>query len=254
MGALFLIGDDTIEPAQSTTTMESAEHRLTDVLRRHGVDLPDEQVARLEQFCALLWEWNAKINLTRHTDHEKFVARDLVDTLAFAEFLAPGERILDVGTGGGVPGIPLAIVRPDLRVWLCESVGKKARAAADIVSRLGLASALPVHHGRAEGLVARQPFNTLLVRAVAPLAKLLGWFRPHWGSFDRMLVLKGPAWVEERAEARHRGLLRTLALRKLTSYPLPGTQAESVLLQICPSDRMIDQKRCRMRSIGTDDG
>jgi 16S rRNA (guanine527-N7)-methyltransferase len=234
--------------------MESGEDALNAALGRHGIELAAEQVACLERYCALLWDWNTKVNLTRHTDHEKFVARDLVDVLAFAEFLGPGEKVLDVGTGGGVPGVPLAIVRPDLRVWLSESVAKRARAAADIVARVGLATAVPVHHGRAEELVARQPFNTLVVRAVAPLPKLLGWFRPHWESFDRMLVLKGPAWVKERGEARHRGLLRTLALRKLTTYPLPGTQAESVLLQICPNERMLGQKRCRMRRIGEDEG
>ena len=81
----------------------------------------------LERYCELLWEWNEKINLTRHTDYEKFVARDLVDSLAFAEFLEPGEKVLDVGSGGGVPGVVLAIVRPDLKVSLADSVGKKAK-------------------------------------------------------------------------------------------------------------------------------
>ena len=76
-----------------------------------------------------------------------------------------------------------------------------------------------------------------MTRAVARLKKLLEWFRPHWKSFDRMLVLKGPSWVEERAEARHYGLLQGLALRKLTTYPLPETKSESVLLQICPKQR-----------------
>ena len=93
----------------------------------HRIELPDEQAALLEQYCRLLWDWNTKINLTRHTDYQTFVARDLVDSLALAEFLEPGERVLDVGTGGGVPGIVLAIVRPDLAVSLSESVGKKAR-------------------------------------------------------------------------------------------------------------------------------
>ena len=73
---------------------------------------------------------------------------------------------------------------------------------------------------------------------MAPLKKLLESFRPHWHEFDRLLVLKGPSWVEERGEARHYGLLHDLALRKLTSYPLPGAESQSVLLQICPKDRL----------------
>lgn len=216
--------------------MNPSRDSLAAALVRHGIELPQAQVALLEQYCGLLWQWNEKINLTRHTDYEKFTTRDLVDSLAFAEFLQRGEKILDVGTGGGVPGIVLAIVRADLKVSLCESVGKKARVAADIVERLGLS--LPVFHARAEDLLTGQRYNTLVVRAVARLEKLLQWFKPHWNAFDRLLVLKGPAWVEERGEARHHGLLRNLALRKLSSYPLPGTDSESVLLQICPNERL----------------
>jgi len=211
----------------------------------HHIELPAGQVARLGQYCALLWEWNTKLNLTRHTDYEKFVARDLVDSLAFSQFLEPGERIMDVGTGGGVPGVVLAIVRPDLTVTLCESVAKRVRAVADILQRLGLD--VPILHGRAEKLLAGPwRYNTLVIRAVARLEQLLRWFRPHWQAFDRMLVLKGPAWVEERAAARHLGLLGNLALRKLTAYLLPGTESQSVLLQICPKDRLLDEKRCRL--------
>jgi 16S rRNA (guanine527-N7)-methyltransferase len=220
---------------------------LAAAMAEHGIELPAEQVARLERYCRLLWEWNAKLNLTRHTDYRKFVARDLVDSLAFAESLERGERILDVGTGGGVPGVVLAVVRPDLDVSLAESVAKRARAVADIVDRLELN--VPVHTARAEELLGRWECNTLVARAVAPLPKLLRWLRPRWDAFDRLLVIKGPAWVEERGEARHLGLLRNLALRKLKSYPLPGTESESVLLQICPRDRMLDAKRCRITAI-----
>ncbi|OHB73279.1 MAG: 16S rRNA (guanine(527)-N(7))-methyltransferase RsmG [Planctomycetes bacterium RBG_13_63_9] len=212
--------------------MHPTEDNLSAAIGRHGIELSGPQVAGLQQYCALLWEFNAKVNLTRHTDYEKFVARDLVDTLSFGEFLQPGERILDVGTGGGVPGVPLAILRDDLDVSLCESVGKRARAVADIVARLGLA--VPVFHARAEDILGPQRFQTLVLRAVARLGKLLRWFEPHWSAFDRMLVVKGPSWVEQRAEARHHGLLRHLALRKLTSYRLPGTDSESVLLEIRP--------------------
>jgi 16S rRNA (guanine527-N7)-methyltransferase len=220
---------------------------LAAVAAEHGIELAQEQLALLERYCARLWEWNAKVNLTRHTDYQKFVARDLVDSLAFAEFLGPGEKILDVGTGGGVPGVVLAVLRPDLDVSLSESVGKRARAVADIVEQLRLD--VPVYGARAEELLGQWTGNTLVARAVARLAKLLGWLRPHWSAFDRLLVVKGPAWVEERGEARHQGLLGKLALRKLTSYPLPGADSESVLLQICPKKRMIDATRCQIRDL-----
>ncbi len=213
----------------------SPPDELSGVMARHGIELPQPQVPALERYCRLLWEWNAKLNLTRHTDYEKFVTRDLVDSLAFAEFLESGERILDVGTGGGVPGVVLAIVRADLDVSLCESVGKKARAVGDIVQRLGLD--VPVYGTRVEEVLAGQRFDTLVIRAVARLKKLLTWLNPHWDAFDRMLVLKGPSWAEERGEARHYGLLRDLALRKLSSYPIAGTDSQGVLLQIRPKQR-----------------
>ena len=202
----------------------------------------------LERYCELLWDWNTKINLTRHTDYEKFVARDLVDSLAFAQFLEPKEKVLDVGTGGGVPGVVLAIVRDDLRISLCESVGKKARVVADIVERLGLQT--PVLHARAEDVLAHQRFNTLVIRAVARLKKLLEWFRPHWKSFDRLLVLKGPSWVEERGEARHYGLLHDLALRKLTSaIRCRARSRRACCCKSCRSNRQTAQGRA---AVGVD--
>jgi 16S rRNA (guanine527-N7)-methyltransferase len=209
------------------------EDNLAAALARHHIERPPGQVAQLEEYCRLLWDWNSKLNLTRHTDFEKFVARDLVDSLAFAQFLDKGESVLDVGTGGGVPGVVLAIVRDDLKVALCESIAKKANAVSDIVKRLGLNA--PVLHARAEDLLTEHRYQTLVIRAVARLKKLLEWFRPHWSHFERLLVLKGPGWIDERGEARHFGLLGGLSLRKLHSYPLPGTESESVLLQITKS-------------------
>ncbi|HIQ23004.1 MAG TPA: 16S rRNA (guanine(527)-N(7))-methyltransferase RsmG [Planctomycetes bacterium] len=218
---------------------------LNDALAEQGIRLREDQVHQLDRYCRLLWDWNTRVNLTRHTDYRRFVTRDVVDTLVFADHLEPGERILDVGTGGGVPGVVLAIIRPDLDISLSESVGKRARAVADIVRQLGLRA--PVHEARAESLLQRLEFNTLVARAVARLPRLLRWLRPHWDRFDRLLLLKGPAWVKERGEARHHGLLRHLALRRLASYPMPGDGGQSVLLQICPKERMLDDKRCRMR-------
>jgi 16S rRNA (guanine527-N7)-methyltransferase len=197
---------------------------------RHGIELEEDLALMLDRYARLLWEWNEKLNLTRHTDYEKFVARDVVDSQWFERFLDSAERVLDVGTGGGVPGVVLAILRPDLEVSLCESIAKKARAVEDIVRQMGLPIA--VHHARAEDLLKEREYDTLVVRAVAPLDKLLTWFKPHWGAMGRLLVIKGPAWVEERAAAQQKKLLRGVRINTLATYPLPGTESESVVLEV----------------------
>ena len=215
--------------------MDSPDLDLAGALAQHTITLHPEQIQRLEAYCRLLWEWNTKLNLTRHTDYEKFVGRDLVDSLAFSEHLQPGQTVRDVGSGGGVPGVVLAILRPDLAVSLCESVAKRARALADIVERLEIN--VPVYHARVEELLGTWTGDVLTFRAVARLPKLLGWLQGHWDSFDLALIMQGQAWVKERAESRHLGLMNDLALRKLTSYPMLGTNSQSVLLRIQPKER-----------------
>ncbi len=203
---------------------------LAHALRDVGIDLPDEQIEALDSYRAVLWRWNEQINLTRHTTIEKFVTRDVFDSLELAKLLPQRERILDVGTGGGVPGLILAICRPDLRVSVCESVQKKAKVVEAIVSELRLPAT--VYGCRAEEVLQLQTFDTLVARGVASLAKILRWVEPHWSALDRLLLIKGRKWVEERGEARHLGLLKNLELRKAASYLTPSTDAESVILSI----------------------
>ncbi len=208
---------------------------ITAACTRLGIEVPAASVPRLAAYAASLWSWNERINLTRHTDAETFVARDVGDAAAIAPHLAVGERVLDVGTGGGVPGVILAILRPDLRVELCDSVGKKARAVAEIVKAAGIK--VPVHEGAAQQFVAARcsgadRFDTLVVRAVAPLGKLLGWFEPIAASYGRMLVVKGPRWEEEKASARLEGRGKKVTIRRIASWRTAGRDHDSVLLEI----------------------
>jgi len=218
----------------SSTLPGSLADALQSALAAHNLEVASDHQAALVRYAQQLWEWNTRLNLTRHTDPGRFVARDVVDAWHVAQVLEPGERLLDVGTGGGVPGVLVAILRSDVKVDLCESVAKKAKAVAEIVR--GAQLRIPVHHARAEDLLAVRRFDTLIARAVAPLPKMLGWFKPFWGAFDRLLVIKGPAWVAERLQAREEGLMNGLQLRKLAAWPIPNTASESVLLEIRPKD------------------
>jgi len=200
------------------------------LLEARGIELAPEVVEKLDAYRRLLWMWNERLNLTRHTTLEKFIDRDVVDSLQMAELLQRGERVLDVGSGGGVPGIVLAICRPDLRLVLCDSTQKKARVLRSMVGELDIR--VEAFGCRVEELLELRNFETLVARAVAPMAKILHWLKPHWDAFERLLLVKGRNWTDERSEARHQGLLRSLQLRRVATYKMCGTEGESVILQI----------------------
>ena len=215
-------------PAEHITSETAA---LKEQLTALSIPATDEQIELLDLYRRLLWTWNERMNLTRHTTIEKFVGRDLVDSYELCKLLEQGERVLDVGTGGGVPGLAIAILRPDLTVNVCDSTQKKARAVEAIVADLGIP--VRVYPNRAEDVLEITTFDTLVARGLAPLPKILSWLASRWDAFDRLLLIKGRSWVEERAEARQLGLMRGRELRKAASYVTPGNDSESVILSVC---------------------
>ncbi len=205
-------------------------------LQAHSMEI-DEQIAeRLQDYAHELWKWNEQLNLTRHTSWELFVGRDLRDCLQVAPLLQEGEDVLDLGSGNGIPGIPLAILRPDLEMALAESVAKRANALGEIIGELELP--VPVYAARGEDLLEDFRFSTIVSRAVGSIAKFCRWMEPHWTNVDRLLLIKGPKWVEERGEARHLGVLANLQMRRVASYPLgDDADSEGVIIQIWPEGR-----------------
>jgi 16S rRNA (guanine527-N7)-methyltransferase len=223
-------GEANETPVESTPLPHADS--LAEAAALFGIELEPQVLEGVDRYVKLLWDWNEKINLTRHTDYAKFAARDLLDCVKLAELLHPGEEVLDVGSGGGVPGVVLAILRPDLQVSICDSVGKKARVLQEMVNALDLPIA--VYDQRAESLLEDFRYDAVTARAVGPMAKLLKWFQPHWASIGRLLLIKGPKWLEERGEARHFGLMHGLECRKAVEYPMPGSQSQSVILKVWP--------------------
>ena len=177
--------------------------------------------AQEEQFLAcdaLYRDWNAKINVISRKDIDALYDHHILHSLAIARYLlTDGELldkfrtadVLDLGTGGGFPGIPLAILFPGARFVLCDSVGKKTIVAQAVASDLGLQN-VQVVNARAESLA--QNFNFVVSRAVASLPDFYPWVKGRFT--DGILYLKGGDVVEEIAEvmARHRlrrGSVRT---------------------------------------------
>jgi 16S rRNA (guanine527-N7)-methyltransferase len=212
---------------------------LADALRNEaiklGLKIPDNAIPHLAAYAASLWDWNTRLNLTRHTNVQQFVERDITDTAALCPYINTNDHILDVGTGGGVPGVILAILRNDLTVELSDTSTKRVAALQSILDEIGLP--LKIHHQPAQQVVltameCNLPFHTLVIRAVAPLRKLLTWFEPIRDSYDRLLIIKGPRWELEKQEARHHGLLKAVTARRIASWPIPHSNSESVLLEV----------------------
>jgi 16S rRNA (guanine527-N7)-methyltransferase len=196
----------------------------------HGIILSDSQAEACRSYCGALWDWNTRINLTRHTTLESFVNRDLLDSVRLIEHLAEGCTVLDVGSGGGVPGILAAILRPDLSVELCESVGKKAMALQDICDRLELP--LVVHAQRVQELLDTHTWDVAVVRAVAATGRLIPWFARHWDRGGELLLIKGPRWQEELQAAQESGVMRNRRAELISEWESPGRDGASVLLRI----------------------
>lgn len=236
-------GKPSANQGESSELEQGDSQSLEEALIKHGLQLPSKTVHILSDYVELLWTWNEKLNLTRHTTYDKFVSRDLVDSIHLASLLQRGERVLDVGSGGGAPGLIVAILRPDVIVELCEATGKKATVLGEMSDKLGLD--LKIWYSKAQNLVLERRFGTLTVRAVDRIYKLLEMFRASWFCFDRILMIKGPRWIEERAEARHHNMLNNLALRKLDEYKTlsSGEEFTSVILQVCPKKKIEELNR-----------
>jgi 16S rRNA (guanine527-N7)-methyltransferase len=158
---------------------------VQDICRKNGLELSEEMVAGLEQYVSLLLEWNAKVNLISRKDQENIWGGHILHSLSmlFRLRLPAGIRVLDLGSGGGLPGIPLAIVNPEWSVSLLDSIQKKCTAVQDIVTRMDMAKRVEVIVGRAEEKSVmdkrRVAFDVVVARGVASLADLVRYAKPY---------------------------------------------------------------------------
>lgn len=216
-----------------TATLEA---RLAAGLSALGMALPEARFAALIAFLALLAKWNRAFNLTAVRDPVDMVPRHLLDSLAAWPYLH-GPRILDLGSGAGLPGMVLALVDPEREWVLLDSNAKKTRFLTQVVIELRPGN-VEVVQARAEAYAPARPFTTVIARALAPLSTVFRLARPLCAAEGRILAMKGVYPEAELASFRH--------VARVHRLQIPGLAGERHLVQIdLPSPGAVESPSTR---------
>jgi 16S rRNA (guanine527-N7)-methyltransferase len=190
-----------------------------------GIELTARQQELLLAYLALLIKWNKAYNLTAVRDPDEMVSRHLLDSLSVVPYVAEaGDNWLDVGSGGGMPGIPLAILFPERHFTLLDSNGKKTRFLTQVKLELRLSN-MEVVHSRVEAFTPAQPFSGICSRAFSSLADFVGWTRHLGNGETRWLAMKGLQPDDELQV-----LPQDFRLERTYVLKVPGCQGQRHLL------------------------
>lgn len=173
-----------------------------------GMNLTKEKYDKFMLYKDLLKEWNEKINLTAITEDEEIVKKHFIDCIkAFnAEAFKKAQSIIDVGTGAGFPGLPIAIMRDDAKVTLLDSLNKRINFLNEVVGKLGLNNVITIHSRAEDGArkkELREKFDIATSRAVANMSVLSEFCMPYVRINGNFIALKGPSVEEELIEAKN---------------------------------------------------
>lgn len=180
-----------------------------DIILKYFPHLTDEQKRQFEALFPLYSDWNSKINVISRKDIGNLYEHHVLHSLGIAQVInfKPGTRIMDLGTGGGFPGIPLAILFPEVQFHLVDSIGKKVRVASEVAQSIGLTN-VTFCHERAEE--EKQKFDFVVSRAVMPLADLVKIIRKNISSVSHnalpngLICLKGGELEHEAMPFKHK--------------------------------------------------
>jgi 16S rRNA (guanine527-N7)-methyltransferase len=170
---------------------------LAEGIAEMRLDVSPAQQGQLMDYLGLMFKWNAVYNLTSLRDPMQMVTHHLLDSLAAAPAFADAKNVLDVGSGGGLPGIVLAIVRPDVKISMIDTVHKKTAFLTQVKAELNLTN-VTVYTARVEQLQVSDKFDVITSRAFADLSDFVNWSSHLLAEGGRYIALKGVAPKEEQ--------------------------------------------------------
>jgi 16S rRNA (guanine527-N7)-methyltransferase len=199
---------------------------LASGIKELQLQLNDRQQEQLLDYLALLFKWNAVYNLTSVRDPMQMMTHHVLDSLAAVAAFADANNVLDVGAGGGLPGMVLAISRPDLKVSMIDTVHKKTAFLTQVKAELDLAN-VTVYTMKVQDLQAPQKFDVITSRAFADLSDFVNWSGHVLAEGGQFIALKGTAPPEEQER-----LPAAWKVTELRPIGVPGLQAERHLVFI----------------------
>jgi 16S rRNA (guanine527-N7)-methyltransferase len=199
---------------------------LANGIKELQLQLNDKQQEQLLDYLALLFKWNAVYNLTSVRDPMQMMTHHVLDSLAAVSAFAGAHNVLDVGAGGGLPGMVLAVSRPDLKVSMIDTVHKKTAFLTQVKAELGLAN-VTVYTMKVQDLQPPQKFDVITSRAFADLSDFVNWSGHVLAEGGQFIALKGTAPPEEQER-----LPAEWKVTELRPIVVPGLQAERHLVFI----------------------
>ena len=193
-----------------------------------GIKVTEKQAEKFNLYLQLLLEWNEKINLTAITDPHEAVVKHFIDSISFLKShnIKEGAKVIDVGTGAGFPGIPLKIMRPDIKLTLLDGLNKRLKFLQDVAEKLGFEAEFV--HKRAEEAgkinTMREKYDVATARAVAPMNTLCEYCIPLVKMKGYFVAMKGPSLEDEMKEAKKAIDILGCEVEKIDSFILPDEE------------------------------
>lgn len=211
------------------------KNKMIELSKKINIDITDEQLKKFYRYMDLLLEWNEKINLTAITETDEVILKHFIDSMTVFKYLVESKNIIDVGTGAGFPGIPIAIMNQNKNITLLDSLNKRINFLNEVCSELKINN-IKTYHGRAEEFghnkQHREKYDIAISRAVANMTTLVEYLIPFIKVGGRCICMKGNDIEEELEQAKF--AIKELGgkIVKVERFNLPNSDMERNIIII----------------------